>query len=323
MKSALAAALTAVCLSALPAVPAVRYEVRDIKMDFRTDERAMFTRPVSIAHTRDAVYVMDADYNEISVFRKDGRFIEAFGRKGSGPVEFNAPSAMDIVGDDLYICDTINGRIQIVGKHGDYRGGFPVPFDPQQICVLGADRIVLSHIPMGFNGPERMIHCYSGKGKLLWETLDSYYTGDRIYDAFRNFLVLLQADATSVSVVHKSDERAILRYDGEGRALPPVRVSDEYAFKKLQIPVRGPRKLLQGFCWDASAGNGVIGLLTMDYTPEKDLGPGRSVCLIDSSGNVSGVIEFPSLMLKVDIDGDRIYAIDAEYRLRFFSWGKP
>ncbi len=324
MKSALAAAgLTAVCLSALPAVSAVRYEVRDIKTDFRTDERAMFTRPVAISHTREAVYVMDADYNEISVFGKDGRFIEAFGRKGEGPVEFNAPSAMDIVGDDLYICDTINGRIQVVGKGGAYRGGFPVPFDPQQICVLGKDRIVLSHIPMGFDGPERMIHCYSGNGELLWEALDSYYTGDRVYDAFRNFLVLVQADGKSVSVVHKSDERSILRYDHEGRTLSPVRVSEEYAFKKLTIPVKGPRKQLQGFCWDASAGNGVIGLLTMDYTPEKDLGPGRSVHLIDPAGNVEGVIEFPSLMLKVDLDGDRIYAVDAEYRLRVFSWGKP
>jgi len=318
-----AASLAAICLSALPAASAVRYEVRDVKTDFQTDERALFTRPVAVTHTGEAVYVMDADYNEISVFGKDGRFIKAFGRKGAGPVEFNAPSAMDIVEDNLYICDTINGRIQIVGKGGAYRGGFPVPFDPQQICVLGEDRIVLSHIPMGFDGREPMIHCYSGSGELLWEALDSYYTGDRVYDAFRNFLVLVHTGGDSVSVVRKSDERVILRFDSEGRALSPVRVSEEYAFKKLTIPVKGPRKHLQGFCWDATAGRGMIGLLTMDYTPEKDLGPGRSVHLIDFAGKVEGVIEFPSLMLKVDLDGDRIYAIDAEYRLRVFSWGKP
>jgi len=299
-----------------------RHAAGDVKLDFRTDDDAVFSRPVSISHDRDAVYVIDAEENEVRVFSKTGAFIRAFGRKGQGPGEFDSPADLDVSGDRMYITDRFNKRVQVLDKKGGYLGGFRVPFTPDQICVLSGGRIILSHLPLGVEGPEPMVHGFSEKGDLLWEQAGSYYSGERVYDTFRNFVVMVKGDREDVLVVHKSDEREVFRFDKEGKSGTPVRVADDYEFKRISLPFKGPKRQVWGFCWDASFDGGSLGLLAPDDTKENDLGPGRAVFLIAPDGLIKDIINLPAAVTRIDMDGDDIYAIDTENSLRVFRRGR-
>ena len=295
-----------------------RHAAKDVKLDFKTDDHAVFSRPVSISHDRDVIYVIDAEENEVRVFSKTGTFIRAFGRKGQGPGEFDSPADLDVSGDRIYVTDRFNKRVQVLDRKGGYLGGFRVPFTPDQICVLSGGRIILSHLPLGVEGPEPMVHGFSEKGDLLWEQAGSCYSGDRVYDTFRNFVVMVKGDRNDVLVVHKSDERGVFRFDKEGKPGAPVRVTDDYEFRRISLPIKGPKRQVSGFCWDASFDGDSLGLLAPDYTEENDLGPGRAVFLIAPDGLIKDIIDLPAAVTRIDMDGDDIYAVDTENSLRIF-----
>jgi len=295
-----------------------RHAAKDVKLDFKTDDHAVFSRPVSISHDRDVIYVIDAEENEVRVFSKTGTFIRAFGRKGQGPGEFDSPADLDVSGDRIYVTDRFNKRVQVLDRKGGYLGGFRVPFTPDQICVLSGGRIILSHLPLGVEGPEPMVHGFSEKGDLLWEQAGSCYSGDRVYDTFRNFVVMVKGDRNDVLVVHKSDERGVFRFDKEGKPGAPVRVTDDYEFRRISLPIKGPKRQVSGFCWDASFDGDSLGLLAPDYTEENDLGPGRAVFFIAPDGLIKDIIDLPAAVTRIDMDGDDIYAVDTENSLRIF-----
>ena len=318
----LAAAFAAVIVTAIPAgagkdgLP--RFRARDIKADFATDDEAAFGRPVSIAHDAEAIYVVDAEAHEIRAFSRAGAFLGALGGKGQGPGEFDTPADLDARDGRLYVADKFNDRIQILDRKGKYLGGFKVPFSPDQVCALGGGRIAVSHLPLGIQGSEPMVHCFSEAGTLLWEGMPSASSGERTYDAFRNLHVMIGGARDEIFVVRKSDDNAIRRFDSTGSALPPIRVPAEYAFKSIALPLPGPEKVLKAFCWDADFDAGRIGLLAPDYTEDGDIGPGRLIYLVRLDGSFEGVIEFPSVVRKFDLDGDTIHAIDDDYNLRIF-----
>lgn len=58
------------------------------------------------------VYVSDKADSQIKVY-KAGKLIEKIGRNGYGPMEFRYISDMKIHNDQLYVVDSLNGRIQI------------------------------------------------------------------------------------------------------------------------------------------------------------------------------------------------------------------
>ena len=295
-----------------------RHAAKDVKLDFKTDDHAVFSRPVSISHDRDVIYVIDAEENEVRVFSKTGTFIRAFGRKGQGPGEFDSPADLDVSGDRIYVTDRFNKRVQVLDRKGGYLGGFRVPFTPDQVCVLSGGRIILSHLPLGVEGPEPMVHGFSEKGDIMWEQADSYYSGERVYDTFRNFVVMVKGDRNDVLVVHKSDERGVFRFDKEGKPGAPVRVTDDYEFRRISLPIKGPKRQVSGFCWDASFDGDSLGLLAPDYTEENDLGPGRAVFFIAPDGLIKDIIDLPAAVTRIDMDGDDIYAVDTENSLRIF-----
>lgn len=297
-----------------------RHAVGDVKLDFGTDDDAVFSRPVSISHDRDSIYVVDAEENEIRVFSKTGTFMRALGRKGQGPGEFDSPADLDISGDKIYVTDRFNKRVQILDRKGNYLGGFKVPFTPEQICVLSGELIVLSHLPLGVEGPEPMVHGFSENGRLIWEQAPSYYSGERVYDTFRNFIVMVKDRRDDVLVIHKSDERRILRFDKGGRPGTPVRVTEDYALKRISLPLKGSKRNVSGFCWDASFDGDLLGLLASNSSGGNDLGPGRTIFLIAPDGLMKDIIDLPAVVTRIDMDGDDIYAVDTENSLRIFRF---
>lgn len=317
-----AAALAAVIVAAAPPSGGKgdlrRLSVRDVKTDFRTDAEAAFGRPVSISHDADAIYVVDAGAHEVRAYSKVGVFLRALGRKGQGPGEFDTPADLDARDGRLFVADKFNDRVQILDRAGKYLGGFRIPFSPDQIRALDGGKIAVSHLPLGLNGSEPMIHCYTEAGRLLWEGMPSTSSGERTYDAFRNLLVMVGGGRDDLYVVRKSDDNAIRRFDGTGRTLAPITVPAEYAFKTITLPLPGPNRVLKAFCWDAAFDGDRIGLLAPDYTEEGDIGPGRRIYLVGLDGNLGGLVELPSIVRRIDLDGDTIHAIDDDYNLRIF-----
>src|SRR4029079_4305688 len=63
----------------------------------------------------------DGKNNRVVKFTKDGKFIKAWGRKGTGPGEFSEPHtiAMDARGR-LFVGDRENNRIQIFNQNGTF-----------------------------------------------------------------------------------------------------------------------------------------------------------------------------------------------------------
>jgi len=77
-----------------------------------------FGRPTGIALDRERgeLYVADTGTHEIRVFDLSGRALRRFGRRGEAEGEFNYPTHLWFRGGDLYVADTMNGRVQVFGR---------------------------------------------------------------------------------------------------------------------------------------------------------------------------------------------------------------
>lgn len=82
--------------------------------------KGILRRPTGVAWdaARQRLFVADAYAHEIKVFDTAGNLVEAIGRRGDGPGEFNYPSHVALSGDDLYVTDTMNSRVQIIPLAG-------------------------------------------------------------------------------------------------------------------------------------------------------------------------------------------------------------
>ena len=78
--------------------------------------------PVSIALDSDQnVYVSDEWLTRISIFDKDGVFLDKWGVPGSGDGELNRPSCIRFDKEDnLYVVDSYNNRVQKFTKDGKF-----------------------------------------------------------------------------------------------------------------------------------------------------------------------------------------------------------
>ena len=78
------------------------------------DTSHKLSQPHSICVDSEFVYVTDLEYDCVSVFTKQGKFITSFGKGGSGDGQFNLPAGLAIDSDGvLYVCDWNNSRIQM------------------------------------------------------------------------------------------------------------------------------------------------------------------------------------------------------------------
>lgn len=84
-----------------------------------------FNQPVGIA-VDDSGFIWVADcYNaKIKKFNPDGSLALSFGDHGSGPGQFNQPTGIAIRGDNVFITDKQNNRVQKFTRNGAYIGHF-------------------------------------------------------------------------------------------------------------------------------------------------------------------------------------------------------
>jgi len=82
-------------------------------------------RPVGLVIAGGSLYVVDAVANAVFVFGLDGKYQFQFGRRGTGPGEFNFPTcaAVDPRGR-LLVSDTMNCRVQMFDLRGNFLSEF-------------------------------------------------------------------------------------------------------------------------------------------------------------------------------------------------------
>jgi sugar lactone lactonase YvrE len=83
--------------------------------------------------------------DRVSKFSKDGKFIMSWGKKGTGPGEFNSPHtiAMDSQGR-LFVGDRSNNRIQIFDQNGKFIAEWKQFARPSGITITADDTIYVA-----------------------------------------------------------------------------------------------------------------------------------------------------------------------------------
>lgn len=135
-----------------------------------------FKHPTGIAVDSESrrIYVSDTWRNEIYVTDMQGSVLQRIGKSGGGDGEFNYPTDLRISGNDLFVLDAMNFRVQVldrsgqfqyaIGELGDAQGGM---FRPKG---LGIDSEGHFYVAEGVSG---LVQVLDRKGQLL------YYFGKR------------------------------------------------------------------------------------------------------------------------------------------------
>jgi hypothetical protein len=296
-----------------------RRSARDLKADFADDDRAIFSMPAALSLWGEFLCVADAREGSVKLFSKEGTYLGEIGRAGRGPGEFDQPSSLAGHAENLFVADAFNHRVQVMDAEGRYRGGFKLTEYPNQLVVLGQDRVIVSHHPSLPPQAEKLVRCYDGKGALRWEIESALVSSDAIYDLFRNQLVLMSGEDGTFFIAHKCDNAAITRYDGEGRRLGRVEIAREGAPRTVALPLRTGRREVTPICWDCAFEGGRFFVLLPEFLDGRDIGPGRIIRVIDGAGRPLEEIALPDPVKRIRVEGDRIYAFDAENALRIFE----
>lgn len=83
-------------------------------------------RPTGIARDPRSghLYVTDTARHQIVVLSPTGEVVDVIGSRGKRPGQFNFPTHLTLVGDRLYVADSLNFRIQVFDLQGDGKLAF-------------------------------------------------------------------------------------------------------------------------------------------------------------------------------------------------------
>jgi hypothetical protein len=313
---ALASGLPPAAVFASVEAPVRRYAAEDVTWRGEKPDAAYLALAAALTFDADRVYVADAEDCAVKVFSKTGRLEAVIGRKGQAPGEFSFPSGVSVLGGRLFVADKLNRRIQVLDVSGRHIRSFTVPFAPDRVFVLAADRLLVTHHATGRLKAEKMIHILSGMGKLLREELPARITSDPVFDAFSNMFLVHPGPQGDFFVIFKCQERSILHYGRDASLVARIPVDRRYGLKALTLPVAGPRKTLEAFCWESAYDGGRFYVLAPEYTETNDLGPGDKVFVFDGTGRLEARVDLPAQVTRLAVEGGRIFAIDRAGELR-------
>jgi sugar lactone lactonase YvrE len=126
-------------------------------------------RPVGLALLGDRLLIADSQRHQIVVCGLHGEFISKFGRRGSGPGEFNFPTHISVDGQRrIYVTDSLNCRIQVFDADGHFLrvfgsvGDGPGSFSrPKGVAVDGDGHIYV------VDGVFNNVQIFDAQGRLL------------------------------------------------------------------------------------------------------------------------------------------------------------
>ncbi len=86
----------------------------------KVGDRVLLHTPTDLALSEKFLYVTDQGLDQVVMFTLEGKYHDAFGRRGSGPKQFNNPQGILVDKGLIYVADTGNDRIQVFGPDGVY-----------------------------------------------------------------------------------------------------------------------------------------------------------------------------------------------------------
>lgn len=126
-------------------------------------------RTLGVAFNNDnkQIVVADSGNNRIALFDTNGKFINTFGKLGTGDGEFNYPTSVAVSSQgEIYVADFNNHRIQVFSKEGKYsrkitqENSGTTPFAPVAITMDNQDQLYVSNLG------KQEICTYDARGKL-------------------------------------------------------------------------------------------------------------------------------------------------------------
>jgi hypothetical protein len=73
------------------------------------------------------VYVLDYQLASVWAITSATETPASLGGEGSGPAEFNGPTALAVGSDSIRVVDSGNGRVQVLAPDGSYLRSYPIP----------------------------------------------------------------------------------------------------------------------------------------------------------------------------------------------------
>ena len=104
------------------------------------------------------VYILDDKFGRVAIYKRDGTFIQYFGRKGKGPGEMEIPTGIAISNEgNILVSDRMLLRVTEFNKDGGYLKSHKLDFIPYMITTH--DSLIL------ISGPRqnKWIHCVNEK----------------------------------------------------------------------------------------------------------------------------------------------------------------
>jgi DNA-binding beta-propeller fold protein YncE len=128
-----------------------RSEPFEVGQPIPSNGNEVFNRPTDVAfdHAGD-IFVADGYGNSrVIKYDKNGKFVKSWGRRGTGPGEFNLPhSIVTDAKDHVYVADRENNRIQIFDADGNFIKQWTHVGSPWTMCVT--------------SGPQQFIYMVDG-----------------------------------------------------------------------------------------------------------------------------------------------------------------
>lgn len=81
------------------------------------------------------LWVADFGNSRLRVFDSNGGYLGGLGSRGNGTYELRDPCAVAIAGDDVYVADTWNGRIQAYSATGEWKATAAGLFGPRGVAA--------------------------------------------------------------------------------------------------------------------------------------------------------------------------------------------
>lgn len=96
----------------------------------------------------------EGNATSLYLFHENGEFARMLGRGGEGPMEFQSITDAVVVGDSLYVHDSMNARVTVIGPDLEHVRDFKLVARPTELAVI-RDRLVFAGISYEPGGARR------------------------------------------------------------------------------------------------------------------------------------------------------------------------
>jgi len=295
-----------------------------LDLQFRTVPAVAWVGDSSLA-------VLDSDDGQVVIIPLFGGSELRFGRKGSGPGEFQLPIAIIADSNGLVVADATTRRVTRFDRHMKVSQSQPLPGMPLHLLRLAGNRLTLAWVGFGMAGPEiGEIDLSSGGVNSAWRP---FAVSPDLAQASEGLegpspFIAAATDGAGRLVLGGGTEYRIFRFDGShvtgefGRSeLEPEHLS---ADERQELASRMQRVFGAQAAVDASAIDQVLdrpkpfynaNALATDpagrvwvVTTRRSRG-GTPIDVFDSEGRYLGTFTMKDKVQKLAIRGNRIAAL--------------